>query len=466
MTTTQNPFTPMLLTFNPARVYGRKNEITSILQVITSPEPNSHAIYGIRTIGKTTLLKYLKDKNGAPHQYEDFVGVDYRPGGRRQLLFVYLNFHRFEDGDRLFHIMLEQLRADSEDQELAQDIHIPHIDDTLPRQDIVDTIRSVLEQFNERDIRVVFLLDEFETPLKFVDYDHDRLLRTLSNHSSLIIATESPISKIRPDFDASSPLLGILRPESIGLMTENASRQLISEPLQDTGIEFSQEEQDFLMAIAGRQPFLLTAACELYFDLKIEYPDVGNMLHNEQDRQNLENQFRSRLEELPHINNLLIRMWNMLNEREQTALYNMTRPKGMKATSNIRSGTARLANKSLAYLDLGHSVYRVFSLLFANFVRRQYMERQHSTMAYTNQTLEKLTPIDRSLFEYLLQHTNQICTFKELRETVWGDSEKSKRALEAAVHRLRKILGEGDQIKSIRGKGYKFVPGNDTIDKP
>jgi len=256
-----------------------------------------------------------------------------------------------------------------------------------------------------------------------------------------------------------------LRPEFIDLLSYSDSRVLISSPLQGTGIEFSSKEQDFLIETAGRQPFMLTAACELYFDMRREYPDVANMLDKDDSRRNLGNQFRSRLEELPHINSVLSKMWEALDEREQTTLYDITFSKGAEETSNRRSKTAKLANKSLAYLDLRHGVYHVFSLLFANFVKRQYIGRNRSAMTYPESILENLTPIDRALFDYLLQHTDNICTFDELRETVWDDSGKSKRALEAAVHRLRKIMREGDQIKSIRGKGYKFVPGGANVDE-
>ena len=54
----RNPFTTMLATFDPNRFYGREKVLATILPGITAPEPNSFAISGIRTIGKTTLLKY------------------------------------------------------------------------------------------------------------------------------------------------------------------------------------------------------------------------------------------------------------------------------------------------------------------------------------------------------------------------------------------------------------------------
>ncbi len=117
---------------------------------------------------------------------------------------------------------------------------------------------------------MVFLFDDFDVPLKTLDNHDDGLLRTLSDYAALIIVTEEPISELRPDFGESSPLLGILRPDSIGLLSEIAARELINKPLDAVQIQYVGTEENFLIQTAGRQPFLLTAACELYFEVRLE----------------------------------------------------------------------------------------------------------------------------------------------------------------------------------------------------
>ncbi len=463
MNTSPNPYTPMLMTYHPARFYGRQKEVASMLQVITAPDPNSQAVFGIRTIGKTTLLKYLKDEHGALLHYSDYMSPDFRPGGRQRLLFVYLNFHGFNPEHNLFSLMLKQLAAEV-DYDIA-DVEVDY-DDQLTRYEAFNQLRRVLQQLDDANFRVVFMLDELDSPLALrrqdrthvIDYDDDRMLRSLADFAVLIIATEAPISELRPDISKSSPLLGILRPEAIGLLTEQAARALICKPLVDTGISLNEAEQSFLIGLAGRQPFLLIAACELYYDLNTEYDHLGEMMDEPTSRHNLERQFLARLTALPHVEDVLNRIWKGLTGTEQAVLYDLV-------TGNRQDQTvipARLANKSLVYLDLRQGGYSVFSTLFADYVRQHPIlddEEEETEPVESGDLVEQLSPIERALFKYMLQRPNQVCTFDELLDAVWEGSDKSKRALEAAVHRLRRSLGENEEIKNVRGVGYKFVPG-------
>jgi hypothetical protein len=463
MPTSRNPYTPMLLTFNPRRVYGWENEITSILQVITAPEPNSHAIYGLRAVGKTTLLKFLKDREGASRRYADFVNADYRPGGRRRLLFVYINFHNFGEHDDLFRALLNVLNEELENDAHNGDTLIPHLGDTASRQQIVNALRAALHSLEKDGARVVFLLDDFDEALQFIDDDDDRLLRTLSDDAALIIATEDPISELRPDIVESSPLLGILRPEALGLISDSAARQLIIEPAADAGVQFSPDEEDFLLTIAGRLPFMLTAACELYYDMRYEYPGIAVMLRNSEEQEQIRAQFTTRLSGLPHVNNIMQLTWSRLSDDERRILYSMAQRHTGDEQDNttIRHVSARLANKALVYWDIKSGDYCIFSLLFADFVRRRFRAQEGTRRQTSSQpavhVTEHLSPIDHALLQYFLDHPGRVCTFEELLDAIWEDSDKSKRALEAAVHRLRRSLKSGETIKNIRGKGYKFV---------
>src|SRR5262249_8181669 len=115
--------------------------------------------------------------------------------------------------------------------------------------------------------------------------------------------------------------------------------------------------------------------------------------------------------------------------------------------------------------DARSSVFRIFSILFGEFVQRSYDEVEPKTLVPGLSTTrsaarsipEGLTPIDSALLRYFIANPDRVCTFEELLDAVWEDGEKSKRALEAAVHRLRQALEPDEQIKNVRGTGYKFV---------
>lgn len=471
MNTTQNPFTPMLLTYNAMYFFGRERELISIIQVITALEPTGHAIYGIRTIGKTTLLKYLKDENGALSQYEQYARAEYRPStGWRRLFCVYITFHDFKEGDNLFQKMLAQLHDDlMDDIDLSGNVFLQPLSRYTKKQEVTDTLRRILQELHSNDVRVVFLMDDFDMPLHYIDPDDDHLLRNLSEEAALIIATEAPISEIRPDIGKSSPLLGILRPESIDLLSEVAARQLISERLRDTGILFSVQEEDFLINVAGRQPFLLIAACELYFDMHQQFPDITTLVEDSEERKNVYTQFMLRLLGKPYIRDVLMRTWDDLKDDEQETLIRMAYSRKINMLDTRATVAERLANKALAFWDLRSGSYRIFSGLFAEFLQQKYPVTEPPTnghhhgneAAYTDtimSVLDELPPKDRELMQYLYERQNQTCTFDELKMAIWGDKEKTtKRALEAAVFRLRRNLGPDEEIKNIRGEGYKFV---------
>lgn len=457
MTALRNPFTPMLLTYTPTRFYGRENEIISILQVITAPEPNGHAIYGIRTIGKTTLLKFLKDPEGAAQRYVSFVRAEYQPGGGRRLLFVYLNFHNFKPGDSVFVAMFEQLIDDMKDADLDDLMTMPTIDQDMTTQDIVDAMRTMLNDLEEMHIRVVFLLDDFDAPVMVIDANDDGLLRTLNDHAALIIVTEDPISELRPDIVASSPLLGILRPEAISLIPEGVAHHLINDPIPDTDSQFSDGEIDFLVEIAGRQPFLLTAAAELYYDMRRETPNISQRVQKSAERQHLQTRFMLQISATPHVENVLQLTWKKLDDDEKELLRAISEGQNFDLLTRHNTLAVRLSNKALIYWNSRQDSYQICSLLFANFIRQKHTNNHRGGTRSSTQLADHLTPIDRALLQYFLDHSGQVCTFDELLDAVWEDSDKSKRALDAAVYRLRKSLSDDEQIKNVRGKGYKFV---------
>lgn len=462
MTTAQNPFTPMLLTFNPAYFYGRQSEIISILQVVTAPEPSGHAIFGIRTIGKTALLKYIRHPNGAMHHYQEYAR-SYRPDvGQFRLFFVYISFHNYTESDKLFQRILTQLQDDMDhDPDLADALFFTPCDEDTPRQKVADILHTAIEQLQNLNVRVVFLLDDFDMTLKYIDAYDDRLLRLLSEQAPLIIATEVPISEIRPDFGESSPLLGILRPEAIALLTDDAAKHLIYGQFNDTGARISLQEERFLIEIAGRQPFLLISACELYYNMLSQYADLASFLDEPETSMAFKAQFLTRLAGLPHIDNLLSRTWKRLNEEERQTLRLMASSRKAKLVGRQTTVAARLANKALAYLDVRENTYRIFSEVFAEFVRQQFPTSEMAKVKRSTSELPSsdrdLSPIDSALFDYFVTHMDKVCSYDELLDAVWEDSEKSKRALETAIFRLRKALRPGEEIRNVRGKGYKFV---------
>ena len=59
------------------------------------------------------------------------------------------------------------------------------------------------------------------------------------------------------------------------------------------------------------------------------------------------------------------------------------------------------------------------------------------------------------LLDYLMQHEGEICSGKELTESVWGTAAPNPVLADAYVHRLRRKLGE-EVIEIVPDAGYRY----------
>lgn len=456
-----NPFTPMLLTYDHQRFYGRETEIRNMLRVITAAEPGGHAIYGLRTIGKTTLLKFIRDKEGALKKYPHFVSPEFRIGGDYRLLFVYINFPVYGETGSLFFIMLSHLEDVLHEEDLYEAAPVPPYDISLTKKETVDILRKIIHKLSQQKIRTVFMLDDFDEPLKSITIQDDGFLRTIAATAVLILATEDAFSDIRPDINDASPTLGILRPEVVELLSPEAASQLIHDPLKDTSASFSEVSEKFLIHVAGRQPFLLTAACELFYELLETYPDMQRDLERPERYNSLISQFIYRLSGQPYVARVLQITWNRFGKDIQRTIYNIASGDELDTEGEMGKLVAKLIDKGLVYADIKNDRYNIVSALFDNFVQQTYAFGEDKTLVpYAVESklqFDGLTPIDGALMTYFLANRERICTFDELLEAVWKSEDKSKRALEAAVHRLRRHIGPDEQIQNVRSVGYIYT---------
>ncbi|MCU0479680.1 MAG: winged helix-turn-helix domain-containing protein [Anaerolineae bacterium] len=466
MNTSQNPYSRLLHLFDADHFYGRTDEIIVILQVITAPHPTSQAIYGSRTIGKTALLNYIKDPNGALYTYRDFLYSAYHVGGGRYLHFVYINLNLFTQGDELFFILVTSLENSlDDDNSPVSEFEFASYHNHMTKQELHTILRDTLRRLDEMGVRVVFMLDDFDTAVMVLTIEDDHLLRTIADIAPFIIATERPIPELRPDIVEASPLLGILRPSALGLLSADSAKSLIRQPAQNSGIFISDNEVAFLMNIGGKHPFLLLSVCEFYFNMRRDYPDLPKLLSNQDNWGNIRNQFISRLLNLSHIKTVLQRTWTTLSSDEQRVLLYIADENDTPQTPDTVLIAGRLLNKALAELDFQYGVYRISGELLQEYLNRYTTKpptqpkTSTATMLTANakRLIQTLSPIDRNVFRYLVKNPNRVCTFEELLDAVWTDTDKSKRALEASIHRLRRHLTDGQEIQNIRGRGYKYI---------
>jgi DNA-binding winged helix-turn-helix (wHTH) protein/TolB-like protein len=87
-----------------------------------------------------------------------------------------------------------------------------------------------------------------------------------------------------------------------------------------------------------------------------------------------------------------------------------------------------------------------------------------------------LEPVVLNLLIYLISHRDRLVTRQELMDTVWGDTVISESAVNQALARLRKALGDDAAthryIETVHSKGYRFIvevqetASPDHVDQP
>jgi two-component system phosphate regulon response regulator PhoB len=80
----------------------------------------------------------------------------------------------------------------------------------------------------------------------------------------------------------------------------------------------------------------------------------------------------------------------------------------------------------------------------------------------------KLRGAEYRLLALLMAHPGKTYNRNQLLTQIWGgDSEVDERTIDVNVQRLRKILteqGHEARIQTVRGIGYRFTPGQATVD--
>jgi len=443
-----NPYSRMLLSATPDFFFGRHADIETILHGISSAQSSSFSIQGIRMIGKTTLLKYLSDPNAALHHYPSAF-LDYGPNQRGELIFQYIDFY-----DRQGHQVIDSLFAALLNNQRIRNL-LPSLDELENNSHDVARLKSAIVDVQTRLLakgaRLIICLDHFGKAFSSMEYDTDLFLRSLTPDSSLIIATEKSLSELRIDILTSSPLVTILTPRLIGLLFKKEAKDLISSPLKKTGVDFTEQEVDYILQIAGYHPYLLTLVCEFWFNLHLRYLEDKKSFFDA----DLQERMKFQLASLPAILELFRLIWSHLDADEQNVLSEVAR--GLESEDKFILN--KLAHKSLVVANFTTGQYSLFAEVF-----RILVLQQHPTLSQDNDKyIRDLPELDKNLLLYLTERPGQLCTFDELLKNVWGDTATSKRALEAAVYRLRVRFQDTagrdwDYIQNVRGKGYIYKP--------
>jgi hypothetical protein len=255
-----NPFTYGNAISDPRRFFGRTREVEQIFGRLSNEELESSSIVGDRRIGKTSLLNYLADPGvRAAHflEPEDYI-------------FIYVDLEMVDETmgpEQLWRRLVTLMRRHCKDPEIIELLS------GLEQDERLDTfiLDELFQEVDDKEQHVVFLLDEFERVTENANFGPDFYygLRSLMIHHRVALITSSRLELIElchSDAIKSSPFFNIFANINLRPFSKADFDLMISRSLSGKAVQFSEQELDRLLDLAGLHPYFLQVACWMLYE--------------------------------------------------------------------------------------------------------------------------------------------------------------------------------------------------------
>lgn len=308
------------------RFYGRRKEILELKSRVGAIAPQCINIVGLRRNGKTSLLRYIKERS------QEFFQPEQKP------LIVALDLSNGK-----FHIpegIMEGLRRDIK--KLTGEQPWSKEDNNNPFE-----VEDGLQELVDRGYRLIVMFDEFEAISRrleqFQDWGEDWRSKASAGLLTMVIFSKRLLSEIYQPLGLTSPFGNIFSTTILGALEEDSWHSLVQNGFNPPQPPFERGELrlDWIDNLAGGLPFYVQMAAAMLW----QYGDF------EQARKEFVFQGTPRFREL----------WKDLTESERQAL-------------RYAAGISGLAMPSSGMIDmlqrhgLLRSDGRLFSSAFAKFI--------------------------------------------------------------------------------------------------
>ncbi len=423
----------------------REAQINTILQIVAEGE--CCALYGLSNTGKSPLLRTL----AAPEtlrRYEQYAG---QPGA-----LIYIDCNRVVEltAPGFYEIVVRSLLEALEGNTSIPPLLLAHLRE---QHGLITTAASVFqaslafnnaffESCNQLGRNLVLLFDEFDEVYAALEDRTLLNLRALKDkfQSRLVYlaATVRPLSESRTPGDNEFAELFAAHPVSLGLLSEADSQQVIKRLWEGRP---DPKVVEMITRLAGGHFGLLTT-----------------LIHAAQL-----NPQEASLADDPNARAECLKIWNQLRAEEQAALKVLI--------TEAEEGLPQRDRERLQTLGLLTADSRIFSGLFAAFVRRQCCTPAQTTMGVVVDEdagevwvdgikITVLTDLEYRLMKLLYQRQDRLTTKEMIVEAVWGgqymDNVDDAR-IEKLVSRLRAKIEHDPAnpryLLTQRGRGYKLA---------
>jgi hypothetical protein len=312
-----NPF-PYGISIDSKNFIGREREVKRIYKRLQNKNDlDNISIVGERRIGKTSLLKYISH----PDTIRKF---GYDPDS---YIFVFVAIDSYEESatpDDFWRDVLKQI-GDRSKRDLVREI-VTKV--AIKPSFIARELGDLFDEIGQQGQGVVLLLDEFDGLNKNFDINfRDSLFSLGSNHNLALVTasrrmlTELPYYKKPTEF-TKNPFFKNLETIELDLLSQDEAKELIENNIKDTSIIFNENEEQYLMQLAGYHPYFIQMAGYFLFDSYSSKKDLTYQKRLDDVQRQLQNEMKYYLADF----------WDNSTEEEKWVLVTL---------SNLQSDTAK-----------------------------------------------------------------------------------------------------------------------------
>jgi hypothetical protein len=459
-----NPFFIMPENPLPDRFYGSQQLVRQVLESVSSPLPRDLEIYGLPGMGKTALLRYIANPEGALAKHRAWLLGRYRRETWR-IFPVLVEYRNAPTSQHPFIGLYEEFISQASEYHDRYADHLakgfipsagwPDIEGMQDYQ-AVDLLESEIKRLAQPpfSIRPILMLDDFDLAFEKMQRDQTTRLRPWRELVTFVLATERPLQHVNPDA-VGSPFFQTMPLIRIGGLLPDEARHMLDEPSRQAKHPFPKDDIEFLLECAGGHAYLLILAGKELWDFRDR---LGLLAHGDQPLSREQRiALRGILQE--DFVRTFRRYMDYLEPIEEEALRLLVSQGPEALSPDHYKAMGPLESRGILKYNTNRE-YEPFSPLFTDFLKGT----RQTTLILGSVTF---TGLENSLLQYLQQNADRLCTFEEISREVWNqifDSEdqqrEQRRRMQVTISRLRKKLvdsGRGD-IVSVREQGYRFAP--------
>lgn len=430
---------------------------------------NCVEVIGISNIGKSALLRLLAQTD---------VWTQELGEAGQEFLAVYVDCNRMLEmsGQGFYELVLRCLQESSPQLASLPELSAAYEMLVAPASEFQVPLSfnrglTAVLQLTRR--KLVLLLDEFDEPFVRIDSRVFLNLRALkdrhTNSLAFVTATEKPLTSQRPE-DHCGEFCELFSHRSWRLapLTRSDVDRFVQRYMAAYETEFISADVDFMYEWAGGHPRLLEGVCRL-LETAIENATVP--LIDPMERWKLH---RNVAKLLRTDENLLIectKIWERCTEAEQSELIGLFKADA-EGDPLILS---QLMRQHLLFKTEGK--HQFFCRLMAEFVQRKtlhlrpdatslWVDAERGEVFVNGDPVDMLTNLEYRLMLLLFQNPDKLIDKYQIVTQVWGEEyidEVDDARIEKLVSRLRQKIekdpGSPHFLMTVRGRGYKFVPG-------